>query len=230
MNAAAPILWPPPEAWPANILRFHLAFPAPMDAWRAMEHVALEDAAGNPLDGALLDLPDGLWSADQTVLTVLLHPARLKTGVGVLGPVLEGGGVYRLRVGRGLARADGTQLAEDAVHPIRAVAAVTTPLRLPMTLSPGPGTSPVELDLARPLDFIGLRDGLALLDDADRAVAMRAAPTAAGARLTPAVAWPAGPLRLLASPLLEDACGNRPGAGFERAAEPVLLTPATGIA
>jgi hypothetical protein len=43
-------------------------------------------------------------------------------------------------------------------------------------------------------------------------------PSPTGARLTPSGAWPPGTLGRVASPLLEDACGNRPGEAFERAA------------
>jgi hypothetical protein len=187
-----------------------------MDAWRAMDHVALETSSGHRLDGALLDLRDGLWDATQTVLTVMLHPATLKTGVGRMGPVLDAGGCYQLRVGRALARADGTEATEDAVHPIRAVAAVTTALRLPAIVGPGKGLEPIDLPLGRPLDLLGLAEGLALVDGAGRASAARAAPTATGARLTPISQWPPSPLRVVASPLLEDVCGNRQEAPFER--------------
>jgi hypothetical protein len=211
-------LWPPPEAWPANILRFHLVFPAPMDTWRAMEHVVLEDAAGCPIEGALLDLEHGLWSRDLTVLTVLRHPARLKTGLESAGPVLQPGEQVGLRLRSGWLRADGVPLGRDVRHPIRIVAAVTTPVTLPDALHPATPDAPLPLDCGRPLDILGVAAGLGLRDAVGRSCPFLGEPTARGLLLHPLAPWPAGPLRPMAGTELEDVCGNRVGLAFERQA------------
>ncbi len=209
-------LWPPAEAWPANILRFHLVFPWPMDAWRAMDHVALEDAAGRPMEGALLDLEHGLWSPDQTVLTVLLHPARLKTGLAAAGPVLEPGEPAWLRLRGGWTRADGVPLGTDARMALRVGAAVTSPVTLPAALHPAAPDAPLALDCGRPLDLLGVAAGLGLRDTGGRPCPLRGEPTPRGLLVHPLAPWPEGPLRIVAGAELEDVCGNRVGRGFER--------------
>jgi len=207
-------LWPPPGAWPANILRFHLAFARPMDAWRAMDHVALETAAPGL---ALLDLPDGLWDAAQRVLTVLLHPGRVKRGVGALGPALRAGEVAVLRLGPGLADAQGMPLGRERRFTLTVTPAIRTGFHLPSTLAPPGARGAIPLDLGRPLDLLGAAEGLRLTDAAGRMVAHCAEPSPRGALLHPAIAWPAGPLHLAAAPWLEDVCGNRQDAPFELA-------------
>ncbi len=210
------VLWPPAEAWPANILRFHVVFPAPMDVWRAMDHVALEDAAGRPIEGALLDLEHGLWSPDQMVLSVLLHPKRLKTGLDTAGPVLEAGEPAWLRLRGGWMRADGVPLGRDVRRRLRVTAAVATPVTLPASVTPAGPDAPVALDLGRPLDLLGVATGLRVRDSAGGSCPFRGEPTATGLRLHPLAPWPAGPLRLEAGAELEDVCGNRVGRAFER--------------
>jgi hypothetical protein len=208
-------LWPPPAAWPANILRFHLAFPRPMDGWHAMGHLALE-AGGDAAPGtALLDLQDGLWNPEQTVLTVLLHPGRVKRGVGRLGPALRPGGAALLRLDGALADADGVPLGRDVTFGITVTPAVRAPFRLPAVLVPADRGAPIVLDLGRPLDLLGAAEGLRVTDPAGRPVAHRAEPFARGLVLHPAPGWPGGALRLTAAPWLEDACGNRQDAAFE---------------
>lgn len=212
----APVaLWPPPAAWPANILRFHLAFPLPMDGWRAMDHLALE-AAGDTAPGtALLDLQDELWDPEQTVLTVLLHPGRVKRGVGALGTALRPGAAARLLLRATLTDATGEALGRDVTFGITVTPAVRAPIRLPDSITPGDARASVPLDLGRPFDLLGVTEGLRLADMAGRPVAHRAEPFARGVVLHPATTWPGGVLRLAASPWLEDACGNRADAAFE---------------
>lgn len=74
-------LWPG-QFWPANVLRFHLQFDRPMTCENALRNLALTDRSGSKIEAPFVDIRDGLWNADQTLLTVLFHPGRIKSGVG----------------------------------------------------------------------------------------------------------------------------------------------------
>ena len=72
---------PRPERVPANLLRFSIAFSAPMEEGSAAGAIALEDGAGAELAGALLEMPPELWDRERRRLTVLLEPGRIKRGL-----------------------------------------------------------------------------------------------------------------------------------------------------
>lgn len=208
-------LWPPQAAWPENLLRFHLVFARPMDAWHAMDHLALDAATEAAAATALLDLQDGLWNPQQTVLTVLLHPGRVKRGIGALGAALRPGDAVLLRLSGTMADAEGSPLGRDVTFRITVVPAVRTTFQLPAAIAPFGRHAAVSLDLGRPLDLLGATEGLRLTDTSGQPVAHRAEPSALGVILRPATVWPDHVLRLAAAPWLEDACGHRQQAPFE---------------
>jgi hypothetical protein len=70
----------PAGAVPANLLRWHLVFDRLANDVGA-EAIALLDRSGQPVRDAFVDLPEGLWDATGTRLTLLLHPGRIKRGL-----------------------------------------------------------------------------------------------------------------------------------------------------
>jgi hypothetical protein len=97
--SAAPLLTPSGPAVPENLLRIVLHLDAPLSAPLDMRHVVLLGSDGVAIDGAFLDLP--LAGSDGKSLTLLLHPGRIKTGVGpnvALGPALRAGQSVVLRI------------------------------------------------------------------------------------------------------------------------------------
>lgn len=207
--------------WPENILRFHLVFDRAMDPGDAAGEVWLETAAGARVEGALVDMPDGLWSPDATVLTLLFHPGRVKQGLAAhraLGRALVAGGDYRLVIGSGLVGEDGRTLGAARQVPLRIGPAETRgldPARWQWAL-PRPGsTAPLAIATGRQIDALSLQGGMRLEDGEGCAhpVALRAEGTTIIA--APAAPWPDA-IRLAVAPWLEDVCGNRPHEGFER--------------
>jgi hypothetical protein len=76
---------------PANLLRFSIRFAAPVDG-RVLPKLALSRAGGERIDAPFLE--QELWSADGRVLTVLMHPGRVKQGLIAReerGPILSEG-------------------------------------------------------------------------------------------------------------------------------------------
>src|SRR6056297_3284815 len=72
-------IYPTAGELPANLLRFFVYFPQPMDRSDILDHILLVDDAGSEVTGAFLENRYDLWSPDATRLTVLLDPGRVKT-------------------------------------------------------------------------------------------------------------------------------------------------------
>jgi hypothetical protein len=217
----APGLYPA-RRWPANILRLHLVFPRPVDPWHAAEAVGLEDAAGRVRADVFVDLPGGLWSPCGRILTVLLHPGRVKRGLAAgarLGPALIPGETLALTLAPGLRAADGAPHGLPARFALRIGPAVTGPMP--------PGAvrrTSVGLRLAgpAPIDALGALEHVRLSAADGRALPARLTPHRDGS-LSLAPRDSADPRwRVRLDPALEDCCGNRRSAGFARAAEPSL--------
>jgi hypothetical protein len=90
--AVAASVTPSGDSVPENLLRIELHLAHPLPHPLAMAHVRLVDEGGEPIAGAFLDLP--LPGDGGRTITLLLHPARVKTGVGAnlaLGRALRAG-------------------------------------------------------------------------------------------------------------------------------------------
>lgn len=151
---------------PENLLRFYVRFSGPMGQHDDVAaHVALLDASGEPIPEAFVELPEGLWDPGRRRLTLIVHPGRVKRGVGprlALGPVLEEGATVRLRVDSGLRDAAGRPLAADferEIHVGPADRDPPDPARWTV-LPPRTPTSPLVVEIPEPLDPEVLRRAL----------------------------------------------------------------------
>lgn len=194
---------------PANLLRISLEFAAPVEGG-VLSRLALIDGGGSVIEGPFL--PQELWSPDGRVLTVLLHPGRVKSGLRAheaLGPILRTGHTVTLT------------LDSHPLHRWRIDAADTAgPVVRAWRVAPvGAGTRHalvVTLDGAidgRDADFI------AVADADGRRLRGQAALGIGETRwaFTPAQPWRPGRYRLVVRGLMEDAAGNRVNGHFETA-------------
>jgi len=198
---------------PENLLRIELHLRHPLPHPLAMDHVRLLAANGEPLADALLDLP--LPDHDGRTITLLLDPARVKTGVGAnraMGRALHAGDEVELVV-------DDPQLALPLrkrwqVGPSVARAVTASPLERD---PPRAGTrAPITVALGAPLTASGV--SLIAVRGPDGRRVDGAASLGAGETtwtFRPARAWSAGTHALVLHPRLEDVAGNRPCAPFE---------------
>lgn len=116
------------EIVPANLLRFYVFFSAPMGLENPYDFITIEDSEGNVLVDPFVIIPEGLWNIDRTRLTLLLHPGRVKQGVGpnmTEGDILRAGNDYTLKINSEWKGASGEALKESFSREINA----TNPLR-----------------------------------------------------------------------------------------------------
>lgn len=217
--AAAAVAAPPAAVTPSgatvpeNLLRIELHLRQALSHPLAMDRVQLLSADGVVIPDALLDLP--LPDGDGRTVTLLLHPARVKTGVGANRAIGRA-----LRIGE-----DVVLLVNDPQWP--------APIRKRWRVGPAADHAidpagwrfhPPRAGTRRPLVVIlgsALTATSASLlavrgpggERLEGSVALRSGETIWQFR--PAQAWTRGPHALMLHPRLEDVAGNRPCAPFE---------------
>jgi hypothetical protein len=192
---------------PANLLRISIGFAAPIDG-EILSRLGLLRNGGEPVSAPFLQ--QELWSPDGRILTILLHPGRVKSGLLAreqLGAILEQGDslmltldgqpIQRWQVGAALARGPDTSAWQ--LSSVRAA----TRQALVVTLD-----GPID---GRDADYLAVLDahgrplpGHASLQDGEHRWVF-----------IPQRPWHAGRYRLAVSGNLEDPAGNRLGSQFE---------------
>ena len=206
-NPQVVLILPSSGEVPANLLRISIRFATQVEG-AVLPRVSLWRAHGREIQQPFLE--QELWSPDGKVLTIMLHPGRVKSGLNArdtMGPILLAG--------------DDIFLAFDG-HPIKR-------WRVGPKDDAGPNTSKwklhsVQAESLRPLVVVldGPIDGqdadyLAIADASGRRVAGRVRLAAGESVWTfaPDVAWRVGAYELVARGTLEDPAGNRLGSRFE---------------
>lgn len=196
---------------PANLLRIELRFDQPLPALPS-RHIVLRGADGEPID-ALLDL--ALAGKDERSLVVLMHPGRVKQGLGAqqaLGRALHEGEQVSITV-------DDPRLAQPLRHAWRVGPAIDgqiDPASWSLQAPPAGGRAPLVLRLPTPLNA-SAAELIAVAGPGERRIAGRATWHTGETewRFIPASPWRAGAYRVRLHPDLEDPAGNRLCAAFE---------------
>lgn len=221
-NTKVEAVYPAAEVVPANLLRFYVQFSAPMSARHVLPHIALLDEQGMPVETAFVEVEGGLWDPERTRLTLFVHPGRVKRGVGpnqALGPVLEAGKAYTLRVEESATDDFGRRLVAAYEHAFQVGPEDrTSPDPETWTITP-PRTpnEPLRVDLMEPAD-VALLQRMPLVVDTDGGVVqgrIDVAPDGSSFLFEPESPWASGTYELRVPSTLEDASGNRVGGLFE---------------
>jgi hypothetical protein len=192
---------------PANLLRFSIEFAAPVEG-PVLPRIGLAHVGGMPLREPFLQ--QELWSPDGRILTVLLHPGRVKTGLIAhekLGPILREGEDVVLIFDKLLLKrwhvgpedADGPVASAWRLSPVRAASRQPLVVTLDAAID---GRDADELVVVDAHDR--LVDGWAKLGDGETTWTFE-----------PARSWQAGAYRLAVHATLEDPAGNRLNGHFE---------------
>jgi hypothetical protein len=207
---------------PENILRFYIEFNQPMPRGNVYDYVAIYTDKEKKIDWPFLRLEDELWNTDQTRLTLLIDPGRIKKEVKPrldLGPVFMAGGKYTLVISGKWPTLDGGTLGKDVRKPIAAKPAIDKAVD-PKTWKLSPPVDEAAalcVTFGRALDHQLLLRTLSVVDRDGHAVEGKAESTNddGGWTFRPTPRWRAGAYNLRVETVLEDVCGNRVGQAFE---------------
>jgi hypothetical protein len=194
---------------PANLLRVSIRFAAPVEG-PVLPRLSLRRADGKAIEAPFLE--QELWSPDGTVLTVMFHPGRVKSGLNAraaIGPIISAGDDVALAL-------DGNPIKQWSVG-VADEAGPTASAWKASNVCPR-SKQPLQVTLDAPIDGRDA-DYLAVADAQNRRVPGHARLTHGETTwtFTPDTPWGAGPYRLVARGTLEDPAGNRLGSRFETA-------------
>jgi hypothetical protein len=209
-------IYPSSPVLPANQLKLYLVFSAPMQGGDFWSAIHLIDQDGKP--AYLPFVGQELWNRDNTRLTLIFDPGRIKRGVKPnvdLGPVLVEGKRYTLIIDREFRDVRGRPLAEPFRHEFAVGGderrGVDTALW--KVFQPNAGTrDPLIIRFDRPMDY-------ALLGDVFQISAVAGVGTIASNetewRFQPTQPWTSGEHQVVIDMALEDLAGNRIGRPFD---------------
>jgi Bacterial Ig-like domain len=210
-------VWPANDILPANQLRFYIQFSRPMRGGSDIfSQIHILDGDGKVVADPWL--PDELWSDDGTLLTLYIHPGRIKWGVLLrllLGPVLEPDHTYTLHITGDMLDADGRRLAREYQKKFRTTAEDRTRLELSAwkLLAPHTGQrGPLTLTFPRALDSRGLQRFVTVIDAQGKPLAgkIEVSRDARTWTFQPDRAWTAQDYTIEVDRGLEDVAGNNP--------------------
>jgi hypothetical protein len=216
-------VYPDAAELPENLLRWYIAFSAPMAPGSALEHVHLFEG-GREIPHAFLDVGQELWDPARTRLTLLFDPGRVKRGVRTnleFGPPLLAGHAYRLTIdadwmdGRGAPLATAYELSFVAV---RATRAAVDPRGWRVDPPVAATCEPMRILFGRVIDHELARRTLGIYDQWNAPVEGRGvlADHDRQWQFTPARAWAGTEYRLRIDSQLEDVAGNSVMRVFDR--------------
>ena len=120
-------IYPTSDTLPENLLRFYVQFSKPMKTINNLENIELVDEDGNVVKGAIFNNVYELWDKEQQQLTLILDPARVKTGLVAhkeRGRALQAGKSFQLVI-RQAEDIYGNQLKVPFIKPIYVIATDT---------------------------------------------------------------------------------------------------------
>jgi len=215
-------IYPSAAELPENVLRFYVEFNRPMPRGNVYKFVQVLDEKGKPDPLPFVELDNELWNTDQTRLTLLIDPGRIKKEVRPridLGPVFRQGKKYTLVVSGKWPTLDGGTLGKDLTKPITIAPPVADgiePKSWKLSV-PDAESAPLRVSFARTLDRVLLTRSLTVIGPDGEPVAGAAEPADSESawKFEPARRWTPGNYVLRVNSSLEDVCGNAVGRPFE---------------
>jgi hypothetical protein len=217
-------IFPSSDCLPENLLRFYVCFSNPMQRGRVEAEISLLGPDGEPAPDVLYRAPVELWDRSMQYLTILLDPGRLKRGVGPnreLGPPLEAGQAYTLAVGSGMVDVSGRRLGEPFYKRFHVTDAVRKNVAIEQWKIAAPSTGSrraLVLDFPGPLDWALLSQEITVVGAGEQTIEGQIVIDQCESRwsFAPTTPWAAGCYDIRVSSSLEDVCGNRVIAAFDR--------------
>jgi len=214
---------PSGEVLPENLLRLYIHFSAPMSRGGVYRHIHLLDEQGERVVLPFLEISEELWDPEQTRLTLLFDPGRIKRGLvphEQFGPPLVAGRKYRLVIDANLPDAQSKPLAESFDKKFSTGPSDTRQPNIERWKigTPKAGTEDaLQITFDEPLDRYQAERLVWIENDKQQRVPGEVTVGEGELRwsFAPQSAWAAGTYRLVADNVLEDRAGNSLGRPFE---------------
>lgn len=226
-------VYPTADTLPENLLRFYIYFSKPMLREDILSSIHLADANGNRLEGVFLDNKFDLWSPDNTRLTLLFDPGRVKTGLvahNAMGRALTLGHEYQLVVDTTAKDAQGCYLASRFIKTFKVSEAdLQSPDVQQWKINqPALGSrDALTIGLNGMMDHVSLAYRIRIKDEDGENVAGNIALSEQEKKwlFVPEQAWRQSSYQLIVAPVLEDVAGNRITGLFD---QPSLVRESAG--
>lgn len=210
-------VYPTADVLPENLLRFYIYFSKPMKRTNVLSSIYLADEKGNKLEGVFLDNKFDLWSPDNTRLTLLFDPGRVKTGLvahNAMGRALKPGNDYQLVIDDKLQDANNCDLEKTYKKHFRAT---TQDYESPnaekwVIKKPKVNTREALTVLFNgKIDHLSLAYRVRVKTEHGQSVSgkISLANDEREWKFTPSLPWKSGNYSLVVDPKLEDIAGNR---------------------
>jgi len=215
-------VYPSTDVLPSNTLKLYIYFSAAMSRGEAWQRIHLLDEKGKPLKFEFVEIQQELWDPQNTRLTVLFDPGRIKRGVlpeMQLGPPIVEGKHYTLVIDREWKDARGVQLQQGFRKSFRGGPADRIPPD-PKTWrvsAPKAATSEaLVVGFPKPMDYALLQRLFGVSDSRGRIDgSVSIARQETELRFTPREPWRAGSYQLVFDTAIEDLSGNHIGQAFD---------------
>jgi hypothetical protein len=210
-------VFPTSQLLPANMLRLYVQFSSPMGLKNPYEYIRIvrEDNVG--IKEPFVEMEEGLWSRDRTRLTLLIHPGRIKRGVGpniTQGEVFEEGQSYRLEI------SDEWGLDSDHVKQFKITESVRSTIDLKEWEIMAPNSESSEILTIKTKKMLDKAIGermVSVIDENGSQIKGLFHYNSVNMTLSfiPEQKWNATRYSILVNPRLEDVCGNTPMSEFD---------------
>lgn len=217
-------VFPGQDTLPENLLKIYIKFSAPMQEDQAMQHLSLIRNESDTISSAFLPLQQELWNKERTILTVWLHPGRIKRELQPnknLGSPLQSGGFYRIIISPEWKDINGAPLKQSFIKKFIVASrdSLSPDCKNWTIFQPVAGNkTALEIKFDEPLVYTLIQESIEIFDQEKKSIAgkLTVLPDETGVSFTPTFDWKKGEYQIRIHSRLEDLAGNNLNRPFDQ--------------
>jgi len=216
-------VFPTQDSLPENFLKIYIGFSTPMQEDQALRYLLLIRNKTDTVESAFLPLQQELWNKDRTILTVWLHPGRIKRDLQPnkkMGAPLHEGDSYQLIISKECEDIHGVQLKQSYIKNIKVVSrdSLSPTPETWQVKSPAAGTrNALELKFNESLVYTLIQESIEINNPEKKTIEgeLKIMAKETGVSFIPTFVWKRGWYTILISSRLEDLAGNNLSRPFD---------------